>query len=99
MARVAADLDVSERTLHRRSLAAFGYSPQTLARVLRFRRALAGLRAGTAPVQVAADLGFTDQAHLTREVRRFAGTTPGAVQPGSGANRSTDPPSGSSTVA
>ncbi|MEZ0164306.1 helix-turn-helix domain-containing protein [Kineococcus sp. LSe6-4] len=99
VARVAADLDVSERTLHRRSLAAFGYSPQLLARVLRFRRALTVLRAGAAPVRVAADLGFTDQAHLTREVRRFAGTTPGALQLGSGANRSTAPPSGSSTVA
>jgi AraC-like DNA-binding protein len=96
---VAADLDVSERTLHRRSLAAFGYSPQLLARVLRFRRALAALRAGRPPVEVAAGLGFTDQAHLTREVRRFGGTTPGAVQLGSGAKRSTAPPSGSSTVA
>lgn len=99
VAAVASDLDVSERTLHRRSLAAFGYSPQLLGRVLRFRRALAALQAGARPVQVADDLGFTDQAHLTREVRRFGGTTPGAVQPGSGANRSTDPPSGSSTVA
>ncbi|MEZ0491980.1 helix-turn-helix domain-containing protein [Kineococcus sp. TBRC 1896] len=99
VAAVAADLDVSERTLHRRSLAAFGYSPQLLARVLRFRRALAALRAGHPPAEVAAGLGLTDQAHLTREVRRFGGTTPGALQPGSGANRSTDPPSGSSTVA
>ncbi|WP_380174569.1 helix-turn-helix domain-containing protein [Kineococcus sp. DHX-1] len=99
VAAVAADLDVSERTLHRRSLAAFGYSPQLLARVLRFRRALASLRAGHPPVEVAAGLGFTDQAHLTREVRRFGGTTPGALQPGSGAKRSTAPPSGSSTVA
>lgn len=98
VAEVADDLGVAVRTLHRRSLSAFGYPPQLLARVLRFRRAAGALRAGTAPSRVAVEAGFADQAHLTREVRVFAGTTPSALQPAR-ANRSTDPPSGSSTVA
>ncbi|WP_432540985.1 helix-turn-helix domain-containing protein [Kineococcus sp. SYSU DK002] len=99
VADVADALGVGVRQLHRRSLDAFGYSPQLLGRVLRFRRAVAALRAGTPPAQVAAQAGFTDQAHLSREVRVFAGTTPGALRQASSANRSTDPPSGSSTVA
>jgi len=64
------------RTLHRRSLAAFGYGPATLRRVLRFRRALALLRAGVAPADVAARTGYADQPHLSREVRAFAGASP-----------------------
>ncbi len=61
------------RLLHRRSLAAFGYGPKTLARILRFRRAVALARNGTAPAEVAAVTGFADQAHLSREVRSLAG--------------------------
>lgn len=101
VAGVADELGVGVRTLHRRSLAAFGYPPQVLARVLRFRRAVGLLRAGRPPSQVAAEAGYADQAHLSREVRTFAGTTPSALRPAqpSGAKRSTAPPSGSSTVA
>lgn len=101
VAEVADDLGVAVRTLHRRSLAAFGYPPQVLGRVLRFRRAVRSLQAGTPPAQVAAEAGFADQAHLSREVRAFAGTTPAALRPAqpAAANRSTEPPSGSSTVA
>ncbi|WP_432562718.1 helix-turn-helix domain-containing protein [Kineococcus sp. SYSU DK003] len=95
---VADDLGLGVRTLHRRSLAAFGYAPQVLGRVLRFRRAVRALRTGRAPAQVAVAAGYADQAHLTREVRTFAGVTPRALQLRV-AKRSTDPPSGSSTVA
>lgn len=90
------------RTLHRRSLAAFGYGPAVLRRVLRFRRALALLHTGVAPAEVAARAGYADQPHLSREVRAFAGVSPAGLvggQPASGANRSTPVPSGSRTVA
>jgi AraC-like DNA-binding protein len=85
------------RTLHRHSLAAFGYGPAVLRRVLRFRRALGLLRRGVAPAEAAARAGYADQPHLSREVRAFAGTAPGQL--GRGANRSTPVPSGSWTVA
>ena len=98
VADVAEDLGVGLRWLHRRSLAAFGYSPQVLARVLRLQRAVRALRAGRSPAEVAAGAGFSDQAHLAREVRAFTGRTPRAFQP-SAANRSTDAPSGSRTTA
>jgi AraC-like DNA-binding protein len=70
---VAARLGLSERQLHRRSLASFGYGPKTLARVLRFDRAVALARAGVPYATVAATVGYADQAHLAREVRALAG--------------------------
>ncbi len=72
-------LGVGARTLHRRSLAAFGYGPKTLARVLRLQRALALARDGTPLAETAARTGYADQAHLTRDVRELAGATPGEL--------------------
>jgi AraC-like DNA-binding protein len=70
----AADaVGLSARQLHRRSLHAFGYGPKTLARVLRFDRAVALARAGIALSTVATQTGYADQAHLAREVRQYAG--------------------------
>lgn len=73
VAEVARAVGLSERQLHRRSLAAFGYGPKTLARVLRFRRALRLVRGGVPPASAAAGAGYADQAHLSREVRALAG--------------------------
>jgi AraC-like DNA-binding protein len=74
--REAADrLGVSERGLHRRCVAAIGYGPKLAHRVLRFRRALALVRAGTPAADAAYRLGYADQAHLARDVRDLAGTT------------------------
>jgi AraC-like DNA-binding protein len=70
---VAGRLGLSERQLHRRSLASFGYGPKTLGRVLRFDRALALARSGVPYASVAATTGYADQAHLAREVRALAG--------------------------
>ena len=69
-------LGYSVRHLHRRCLPLFGYGPQHLARVLRFSRALAAARTGMSLAQVSARTGFADQAHMSREVRDLAGTTP-----------------------
>ena len=72
---VARELGWSDRHLHRRSSAAFGYGPERLRRILRFQRAVAAARAGTALARVAADCGFADQAHLAKEARALAGTS------------------------
>jgi AraC-like DNA-binding protein len=69
---IAADLALSERQLHRRCLAAFGYGPKTLSRIRRMQRALA-MPASVPAAAVAATAGYADQAHLTREVRALAG--------------------------
>jgi AraC-like DNA-binding protein len=69
---------------HRRLIARFreqiGLTPKTLARVIRFDRAARLLRASTTSslAEVAFDCGYFDQAHLNREFREFAGTSPGA---------------------
>jgi AraC-like DNA-binding protein len=73
VAAVAAAVGYSERQLHRRCLAAFGYGPKTLARILRFQRAVALARSGTEFAEVAARSGYADQAHLARDVRALAG--------------------------
>lgn len=73
VAATADELGLGARQLHRRSLAAFGYGPKTLARVLRLQRALALARAGVPFADTAARTGFADQAHLARDVRELAG--------------------------
>lgn len=99
---VAGDIGWSNRTVQRQCGAVYGYGPATLRRILRFRRAVRLLAAGYPPNEAAVRAGYADQPHLHRDVREFAGVTPAVLrtgQPGSGANRSTDTPSGSSTVA
>jgi AraC-like DNA-binding protein len=76
---IAERLDVSERQLRRRCQAAVGYGPAVLRRVLRFRRFVAWADAGVPGgdlATAAAELGYADQAHLTRECVRLAGLTP-----------------------
>lgn len=71
--RVAYDLGLSERQLHRRCLDAFGYGPKTVQKVLRFQSALTAARQGHDLARVAAETGYADQAHLARDVRSLAG--------------------------
>lgn len=82
---IARDLGISERQLRRRFDAAVGYGPKSLSRVLRFRRFLARLDAAAATgaaadlAGIAADAGYADQPHLTRESVRLAGLPPAAL--------------------
>ena len=77
--RLAADMGISERTLRRRCLGAFGYGFKTLNRVLRFQRFLSlGAQSFYGSLaEVAARAGYADQAHMSREVRRMSGISPG----------------------
>ncbi|MFJ7239053.1 helix-turn-helix domain-containing protein [Streptomyces olivaceus] len=79
VAATADALGIGARRLHRRSLAAFGYGPKTLARVLRLQRALALARGGTPLAETAARTGYADQAHLARDVRELTGLPPGEL--------------------
>jgi AraC-like DNA-binding protein len=90
----------SNRTMQRQCAAVYGYGPATLRRILRFRRAVALIGTGIGSSAVAAQAGYADQPHLHREARVLAGVSWRQLrQSSSAANRSTDVPSGSSTVA
>jgi AraC-like DNA-binding protein len=73
-------LGISDRQLRRRFHEAVGYGPKTLDRILRFQRFVARIRAVDSGdedlARIAADLGYADQAHLSRDSVRLAGLTP-----------------------
>jgi AraC-like DNA-binding protein len=73
VATVAAELGVSERQLHRRTVAAVGYGPKLLARVLRLRRL--PRTPGESAVERALAAGYASQAHMADEVRALTGLT------------------------
>jgi AraC-like DNA-binding protein len=82
VARVAETIGLSVRQLRRLLLDATGQGPKTLQRVGRLRRFLSLADQHRAPwslADLAAAAGYADQAHLTREVRDLAGTTPAGL--------------------
>ena len=78
---LAAHMGLSERTLRRRCVDAFGYGFKTLDRVFRFQRfmTLATHPSKGSLADLAARSGYADQAHMTREVQRMSGTSPGVL--------------------
>lgn len=66
--------------LSRAFKAAFGIAPHGYLIQLRLVRARRLLALGTAPADVASDLGFADQSHLGRWFRRANGLTPGTYR-------------------
>jgi AraC-like DNA-binding protein len=76
---LAAELGWSRRHLGARVRAELGLAPKTIARLVRFQAATARLQreGGAGLAEIALDCGFYDQAHLNRDFRAFAGTTPG----------------------
>lgn len=66
----------SERSFRRRMLSTFGYGYATLVRLERSRHAQALLLRGARLAAAAADAGFADQSHLSREFRRLVGVSP-----------------------
>ena len=80
IARIAAEVEWSQGYLIRRFTQQIGLTPKTAARVLRFRHAVALLSRGAAGLtEISTACGFYDQAHLNREFRAIAGTTPGQM--------------------
>ena len=68
---------MSREHLIRRFASVHGMPPMAWALQRRVARARTLLRGGIRPAEVAALLGFADQAHLTRAFRNAMGTTPG----------------------
>lgn len=74
---VAAEVGWSSRHLAEEFTSVVGLAPKTVARIMRFERSTALVAGGHDLAVVAARSGFADQAHMTREWRRLAGTPPG----------------------
>ncbi len=78
---LAADLGVGERRLERAFDVAVGLSPKRLARVARLQAVLISFNSRQSSLAAtAADCGYADQAHLTREFRELVGTSPAAFR-------------------
>jgi AraC-like DNA-binding protein len=73
---IASELGCSRRHLAARFREHVGVPPKTVARIVRFRRAVALLRGGVEPAAAAHACGYADQPHLNREFRALAGATP-----------------------
>ncbi|MBB2992997.1 AraC-like DNA-binding protein [Mycolicibacterium iranicum] len=77
---LAAELGWSHRRLIARYRDAVGLPPKTVARIIRFERARLHLERGADLTETAAECGYFDQAHLSREVRELSGLTPGEMR-------------------
>lgn len=78
VAAIAAEVGWSRRHLTERFAREVGVPPKQAARLMRFERSVAAIRAGGhhALATVAADCGYDDQAHLTNEWRTLVGCSP-----------------------
>jgi AraC-like DNA-binding protein len=75
---LAQEVGWSRRHLVTRFRQQVGLPPKTIARVIRFEDLLrrVGNAGGAAWSRIAAECGYYDQAHMNRDFREFAGTTP-----------------------
>ena len=71
---------LSCRQLERRFSRELGISPKTYSRIARFRRALLELKRGHPLAATAAEAGYADQSHFTRDCHAHAATTPAALR-------------------
>ncbi len=74
------EMSLTERTLQRLAARRIGLSPKWLIQRRRLHDAAGRLRRPDRPPlsQVAADLGYADEAHFVRDFRKVTGLTPGA---------------------
>jgi len=77
ISQVANDVGWSTRHLTQQFTSATGLTPKSFARIVRFQRSVSLVARRTSLAEAAVRTGYADQAHLTREWARLAGTTPG----------------------
>ena len=91
LAELARAVDARPFPLLRAFRAATGLPPHAYLNQLRVRRARALLDDGLRPADIAARIGFADQAHLSRHFKRIVGVPPGAYAQGRRRNVQDEP--------
>ena len=81
IASLAVEAGLSRAYYSRKYRERTGLSPIDHRRQARVLAARAMIEAGAGLAAAAADAGFADQAHMTRQFRRILGVTPGAYRP------------------
>lgn len=79
VAELAESCGWSRKRLWTRFESQIGLTPKRAAMLVRFRHAVEGLVAGRPAADVAASCGYSDQAHMSREIASFAGRTPNTL--------------------
>ena len=72
--------ETSTRSVQRHVATSTGLSANRIRQIVRARQAAERLMLGDPILDVAHDLGYADQAHLTRHVKRLTGYTPGQTK-------------------
>ncbi|ACS80521.1 helix-turn-helix domain-containing protein [Maridesulfovibrio salexigens] len=78
-ATAAGDLGVSLRTLQRHTMKITGRTPDFWRRLSRARKAARSILSGAPLHEVAPTCNFSDQAHMTRELKCWFAMTPGEI--------------------
>lgn len=84
VAQAAADLGVQTRSLQRLLKRSTGQTPAFWLRLARVRRAASSMMQAGSLAERAYDMGYADQAHMTREVRHWLGVTPRSIRRNAG---------------
>ncbi len=72
--------DASTRSVQRHVAQATGLTESRIRKIVRARTAAGMLRRGESILDVTHELGYADQAHLTRDLKQLTGYTPGQTQ-------------------
>jgi hypothetical protein len=72
--------EISRRAVQRHFRRVLGLSPHHLTQIYRARQAITELERGTRAIVVAHELGFADQSHMIRSLKRIIGCTPSQVR-------------------
>lgn len=93
--QVSAEFGIGERGLQRLTARRIGLTPKWLIQRRRLHESAERLRSGDRVnlAAVAADLGYADQAHFTRDFRAVTGVTPGGFAAEAASGRSPSTPS------
>ncbi|NNC76774.1 MAG: AraC family transcriptional regulator [Woeseiaceae bacterium] len=79
-AEMAQKLSVSDRTFSRLWNDVVGIQPRKFVQLMRFHNALEMIDRGAKLSQVAADCGYSDQAHMARQIKAITGLPPSSLR-------------------